>query len=73
MPQDMMAACLSSGVYDGATHVKWLQPDGGPSKGKRTDNTATRAALGGWAPKYESFQAFMAAGAKDFYSTSNLY
>ena len=43
-------------------------PDG-PSKGKRMTNPATRAALGGWAPKYASFQAFTAGGGKDAWNS----
>lgn len=65
-----MAACAASGMYEG--EVAWLLPDQGPHRGKRVDNSATRALLGGWAPKYESFKAFMEAGAKDWYNTSGL-
>ena len=41
--------------------------------GKSVFNPVTRAALGCWRPKYESFEAFMAAGAKDFYTASGLF
>jgi len=68
--RDMMDACTSSGVFKGS--VTWMQPDQGPNKSKRTDNSATRAALGGWAPKYASFVSFMAEGARDWYNTTNL-
>jgi len=46
-------------------------PTDGPSRGKRMTNRATRAALGGWAPKYASFQAFTASpnGGRDAYNT----
>ncbi|PNH00210.1 hypothetical protein TSOC_013981 [Tetrabaena socialis] len=45
---------------------------GGRGRGKMVENSATRAALGGWAPKYESFAAFMAAGGKDLYNSSGV-
>lgn len=72
MPQDMMDACVKSGVFEGT--VNWQQPDGGPVRGKRCDNSITRAALGGWKPKYESFESFMMQNkGKDFYNTSGLF
>ncbi|GFH11904.1 uncharacterized protein HaLaN_07485 [Haematococcus lacustris] len=66
---DMIEACYKSPQFAGQGPVTWLQPDGGASQGKRADNSATRDALGGWAPKYDSFSAFMAEhGGRDWYS-----
>jgi hypothetical protein len=44
----------------------------GASKGKRMANPATRAALGGWAPKYASFVAFAAGGGADAYADAKM-
>ncbi|KAL6757910.1 hypothetical protein V8C86DRAFT_2613010, partial [Haematococcus lacustris] len=67
--RDMIEACYKSPQFAGQGPVTWLQPDGGASQGKRADNSATRDALGGWAPKYDSFSAFMAEhGGRDWYS-----
>jgi len=41
--------------------------------GKRCNNDGTRAALGGWTPKYTSFASFMMSGGKDFYNTCGLF
>ena len=35
--------------------------------GKRLDNSAARAQPG-WAPQWPSYQAFMAAGSRDWYT-----
>ncbi len=48
-------------------------PGGTTGRGKAVGNSATRAALGGWAPRYASFRDLMAAGAQDFYNTSGLF
>jgi hypothetical protein len=37
------------------------------------NNAATRSKLGGWAPKYSSFQQFFMDGGKDYYNTSGLF
>lgn len=72
---DMMEACSSSGVFPQATvSFTGSFPEGSTAgRGKRVNNSASRAALGGWAPRYSSFAAFMAAGAKDYYNTSGLF
>lgn len=42
--------------------------------GKRVDSSASRAKLGGWAPRYASFDSFMRQdGGRDFYTTSGLF
>ena len=69
--QEMMAACSLSGVPSLQGEVTFALPSG--PKGKRTNNDVTRNMLGGWAPKYESFEAFMRGGAEDFFNTSGLY
>lgn len=65
----MMDATLASGAYDGA--VEFTGSDSAV-KGKRLYATATREALQ-WSPRYSSYQAFMAAGAKDWYMQSGLF
>lgn len=52
---------LDSGKYQGA--MPNFSGAGGPI-GRRMNNDKTRAELG-WQPKYESFRAFMAAGAPE--------
>lgn len=69
--QDMMAAVTASPVWGGGVVEFTGTPETG-GRGKRVNNDKTRALLG-WRPKYESFEAFAAAGADDFYSTSGLY
>ena len=67
----MISACTKSGVPSLQGQVAWTQPESQSSKGKRVFNNGTRQALGGkWHPKYDSFEAFMVAGAKDFYVQS---
>lgn len=68
--QDMMDACFKSGVFEGSVTFTGTPETSG--LGKRVNNTATRQRLG-WMPKYNSFQEFFYAGAKDFYNTSGLY
>lgn len=63
----MMAACKKSGVPALSGDVKFTLPDS--VSGKRVNNDISRKLLGGWKPKYESFDAFMAAGGKDFYTS----
>ena len=65
-----MAACKRSGVPSLQGEVKWMVPEAQSAKGKQVFNDGTRKALGGWKPKYESFEAFVAAGGSDFYTTS---
>lgn len=71
---DMVAAAASCpatcpGGSPPPTPITFGGPADAPSKGKRMTNPATRAALGGWAPKYESFAAFCAGGGKDAYNS----
>lgn len=68
--QAMMAACASSPVY-GNKATTFTLPEG-PSKGKRVFNDETRRQLH-WQPKYESFEKFVADGAKDWYTTSGMF
>eukprot|EP00882_Tetradesmus_deserticola_P005686 GHRQ01005987.1.p1 GENE.GHRQ01005987.1~~GHRQ01005987.1.p1 ORF type:complete len:367 (+),score=182.69 GHRQ01005987.1:259-1359(+) len=71
--QEMVDACFASGLFTGS--VKFTgTPDATPGgKGKVVNNAATRAKLGGWSPKYPSFQQFFKDGGKDYYSTSGLF
>lgn len=74
---DMVAAASACpaacpGGVPPATPITFGGPDDGPSKGKRMANPRTRAALGGWAPKYESFAAFCAGGGKDAYADAKM-
>ncbi|KAG2493226.1 hypothetical protein HYH03_008642 [Edaphochlamys debaryana] len=71
---DMVEACFSSGVFPRVpVAFTGTFPENGQGRGKRVDNSASRAALGGWAPRYASFASFMAQGqGKDFYNTSGL-
>ncbi|KXZ56139.1 hypothetical protein GPECTOR_1g118 [Gonium pectorale] len=71
---DMIEACFSTGVFPRVpVNFTGSLPEGGKSGlGKVVDASASLAALGGWAPKYASFQVFMAAGGKDFYNTSGI-
>ena len=59
-----MDAAEASGAFEGAVE---FTGEPGSSRGKRLDNSESRAALG-WAPRYPSFAEFAAAGAKDFYT-----
>ncbi len=69
-----MDACQASPRFAGQAPVTFTQPDGGPNRSKRADNTATRQLLGGWAPKYSSFASFMRDNkGEDFYTTSGLF
>ena len=63
--QEMMVSVEASGAYEGTVEFTGAP---GASAGKRMDNSATRSALG-WAPRYPSFGEFVAAGARDFYSS----
>ena len=65
------AACPAAcpGGAPPPTPITFPGPAGGPSRGKRMTNAATRAALGGWAPKYASFEAFCAGGGVDAYNS----
>eukprot|EP00200_Dunaliella_tertiolecta_P005418 CAMPEP_0202355650 /NCGR_PEP_ID=MMETSP1126-20121109/10453_1 /ASSEMBLY_ACC=CAM_ASM_000457 /TAXON_ID=3047 /ORGANISM="Dunaliella tertiolecta, Strain CCMP1320" /LENGTH=301 /DNA_ID=CAMNT_0048948295 /DNA_START=238 /DNA_END=1143 /DNA_ORIENTATION=- len=69
--REMVLACTQSGVFEG--EVKWLVPDGERTTGKRCNNDGTRAALGGWTPKYSSFAEFMHSGGRDYYNTCGLF
>ncbi|GFR46023.1 hypothetical protein Agub_g7282 [Astrephomene gubernaculifera] len=72
--EDMVEACFSSGVFPRApvTFTGAFPEDPRVGRGKVVSNPATRAALGGWAPRYPSFAAFMAAGGKDWYGSCGL-
>lgn len=71
--QEMVDACFASGLFSGS--VKFTgAPDTTPGgKGKVVNNTATRAKLGGWSPKYTSFRQFFMDGGKDYYNSSGLF
>ena len=64
-----MAATVASEAFAGQRYAfTGAESDAGP-RGKRMSNAATRQALGGWAPKYASYDAFMRQhGARDWYS-----
>jgi hypothetical protein len=64
--QAMMDATLASGAFSGNVEFTGAESS---NKGKHLDCTATKQALG-WQTKYQSFQAFMASGAKDWYNAS---
>jgi len=64
--QKMMDATLLSGEYTG--HVTFTGEAQG-SVGKLTTNDQTREDLG-WEPTFESFEAFMKAGAKDTFCST---
>jgi len=77
----MVRACESSGLpaYQPAGRVAFTgdePPAGKGGRGKRATNVATRAALGGWAPRYESFARFFAPrsegghGGEDWYGSA---
>ena len=66
----MMAACTKSGNPSLQGEVTWTLPEAQATKGKRVYNNSSREALGGWKPKYDSFEAFLAAGGGDFYTQS---
>eukprot|EP00891_Asterochloris_glomerata_P002053 jgi/Astpho2/2053/Aster-00549 len=67
--QDMIDAALASGRFKGSVEFTGAE---GNSKGKLMSNKRTQEKLD-WAPKYHSFEEFMAAGGKDSYSASDLY
>lgn len=69
LTQDMMDACISSGVFQG--EVKFTGSDAS-GLGKQVNNSKTLARLN-WQPKYSSFKEFMSAGGKDFYNTCGLF
>ena len=60
-----MDATLASGRYEGG--VEFQGSEANSKTGKRLDNSATQGQLG-WAPEWASYQAFMAAGARDWYT-----
>lgn len=64
--QEMMDATLASSQYSGA--VEFLGSEADSKRGKLLDNAQTRQQLG-WAPQWASYQAFMAAGARDWYNS----
>jgi nucleoside-diphosphate-sugar epimerase len=72
--QQMVDACVQSGLFSGlgSGSVRFTgTPEGGGGLGKVVTNEQTRAALGGWAPKYASFQDFfLKQGGQDFYNSS---
>ena len=42
--------------------------------GKRVDSSRSRTKLGGWEPRYQSFESFMKQDqGQDFYTTSGLF
>lgn len=67
--QEMMDATLASGAFLGNVEFTGAE---GSNRGKVLDCSATRQALQ-WQPKYSSFQSFMEAGAKDWYTESGLF
>jgi nucleoside-diphosphate-sugar epimerase len=75
---EMVRACESSGLaaYQPPGKVKFTgppPPEGAAAgRGKRANNDATRRRLGGWTPKYDSFEAFFSpegAHGKDWYGS----
>jgi hypothetical protein len=50
--------------------VNWTLSQAQSTLGKRVDNCGTREVLGGWVPKYDGFEAFLAAGGTDFYTST---
>jgi nucleoside-diphosphate-sugar epimerase len=72
--QDMVDACFDSGAFSGSVKFTAPEPTGGVQLGKRVNNDISRAALGGWAPKYSSFvDFFKTTKGTDFYTTSGLF
>lgn len=65
----MMDATIASGAYEGAVEFTGIENS---VKGKLLNNSATRGDLQ-WSPRYSSYQAFMAAGARDWYTDSGLF
>lgn len=67
--QDMMTACTASNVPSLQGEVRWTLPESESTKGKKVSNPKTREILGGWKPKYDSFEQFVKVnGAKDIYN-----
>ena len=64
-----MDATLASGAFKGDVTFTGEE---GSSHGKLLCNARTRQALN-WQPRYPSFEEFMAAGATDFYTESELF
>lgn len=60
----MMDATLASGAFQGSVEFTGSAEE---CPGPGSSNDLTRAELA-WTPKYESFKAFMASGAQDFYT-----
>lgn len=69
----MIDACHRSGIPSLQGEVKWTLPEAQAKAGKSVTNDSTRKALGGWKPKYESFESFVMAGGQDYYSKSGLF
>lgn len=67
--QAMMDATIASGAYEGSVEFTGNESS---NKGKLLNASTTRGALQ-WTPRYSSYQAFMAAGAKDWYTESGLF
>ncbi|EIE19832.1 hypothetical protein COCSUDRAFT_19021 [Coccomyxa subellipsoidea C-169] len=67
--QEMMDATIASGAYEGSVEFTGNESS---NKGKLLNASTTRGALQ-WTPRYSSYQAFMAAGAKDWYTESGLF
>jgi nucleoside-diphosphate-sugar epimerase len=70
--QEMVDACVASGQFGaGAGSVTFTgTPENGGGLGKVVTNDATRRQLGGWTPKYDSFQDFfLKQGGQDVYNS----
>jgi len=61
--EEMMRLALGSGHFPDGAMPRFTGPASAP-RGRRMDCPATRAALG-WAPRFASFAAFIAAGAPE--------
>lgn len=69
--EDMIKAVEKSGELPGS--CTFTGAPGGPSKGKKMSNEKSRKALGGWEPKYGSFEEFMVNhGGRDWYYENSL-
>ena len=66
--QEMMDACTASGCFPPCV-VEFTGTAEAGGAGKRVNNDASRARLGGWRPQYDSFQAFFQAGGQDYYNS----
>lgn len=70
---EMVDACLASGQFGPGPVTFTGSPESGGGLGKQVKNDVTRAALGGWEPKYDSFVGFFQGGGTDYYSSSGLF